>query len=143
MRISTKCSIAVHCLLFINEYGNIKKTTSELLALSTGCNPVMIRSIFSALKKAGILIVPPGTGGARLACPASEISLYRICTALEPNVLEKMIGLHPFPSALCPIGRSIHAVLDNAYEKIRADMQKSLRSVTLEDIVRQYHNNQG
>ena len=48
MHISNKCSIAVHCLIFINEYGKEKKVTSELLSLSTGCNPVTIRNIISA-----------------------------------------------------------------------------------------------
>ena len=47
MHISNKCSIAVHCLIFINEYGKEKKVTSELLSLSTGCNPVTIRNIIS------------------------------------------------------------------------------------------------
>ena len=50
MHISNKCSIAVHCLIFIFEYGTEKKVTSELLSLSTGCNPVTIRNILSALR---------------------------------------------------------------------------------------------
>ena len=65
MHISNKCSIAVHCLVFINEYGKEKKVTSELLSLSTGCNPVTIRNIISALKKDGIIDVKPGTGAQR------------------------------------------------------------------------------
>lgn len=63
MHISNKCSIAVHCLIFIFEYGTEKKVTSELLSLSTGCNPVTIRNILSALKKDGIIEVKSGTGG--------------------------------------------------------------------------------
>lgn len=51
MHLSTKYSIAVHCLIFIYEYGKDKKVTSELLALSTGSNPVTIRNIISSLKK--------------------------------------------------------------------------------------------
>ena len=67
MRITSKCSIAIHCLLFIHEYGEHKKVTSGLLALSTGCNPVVIRNIISKLKQGGILTISPGAGGARLA----------------------------------------------------------------------------
>lgn len=52
MHISTKCSVAIHCLVFIHEYGEKRKVTSELLSLSTGSNPVTIRNILSALKKA-------------------------------------------------------------------------------------------
>ena len=51
MHISNKCSIAVHCLVFLSEYGEREKVTSELLSCSTGCNPVIIRNILSALKK--------------------------------------------------------------------------------------------
>ena len=51
MQISKKCSIAIHCLVFINAYGRQKKVTSELLSLSTGCNPVTIRNILSSLKR--------------------------------------------------------------------------------------------
>ena len=56
MHISTKCSIAIQCLIFIHEYGEDKRVTRELVSLSTGCNPVSIRNIMSALKKNGILV---------------------------------------------------------------------------------------
>jgi len=139
MHISTKCSVAIHCLIFINEYGNHKRVTSELLALSTGCNPVTIRSIISALKKADILSVRFGTGGATLNCPLEDISLYRICMAVEPDAFEKLIGIHSMPSALCPIGKNIHAVLKNPYNKIRDDIKSSLQSVTMKEIIDEYH----
>ena len=64
MHISNKCSIAVHCLVFLSEYGEREKVTSELLSCSTGCNPVTIRNILSALKKDEIITVKPGTCGA-------------------------------------------------------------------------------
>ena len=78
MHISNKCSIALHCLLFIHEYGGAKKVTSELLSLSTGCNPVTIRNLISAMRKDGIIDVKSGTGGATIAVPLREITLYRV-----------------------------------------------------------------
>lgn len=139
MHLSTKYSIAVHCLIFIYEYGKDKKVTSELLALSTGNNPVTIRNIISSLKKEGIISVKFGTGGAAINCPLKEISLYRIYSAVEPDFLSKLIGVHPAPSPFCPVGRNIHKVLDASYEKIRGDLCRSLQSVTLDDIVNKYH----
>lgn len=68
MHISNKCSIAVHCLIFLSEYGEREKVTSELLSCSTGCNPVTIRNILSALKKDEIITVKPGTAVRRLLC---------------------------------------------------------------------------
>lgn len=139
MHISTKCSAAIHCLVFIHEYGGSKKVTSELLSLSSGCNPVTIRTILSALKKDGILSVKSGTGGATLSAPPDEITLYRICKAIEPDFTSKLIGLHPLPSPLCPVGRNIHTVLDASYQKIKDDLCRSLQSVTLEDVLADYY----
>lgn len=139
MHISTKCSIAIHCLIFISEYGENKRVTSELLSLSTGCNPVTIRNIMSALKKDNILSVKSGTGGATICCPLDEISLYRICMAIEPDALYKLIGIHSTPSPFCPVGKNIHSVLDTSYEKIRIDLISSLKAVTIKEIIEEYH----
>ncbi len=140
MHISAKCSIAIHCLIFIYEYGTSKRVTSELLALSTGCNPVTIRNIISALKKEGILSVKSGTGGATLNCPLEDITLYRIYMAVEPDALQKFIGVHTMPSPLCPIGKSIHTVLEMPYSKVRASLKTSLQSITMKEVVNEYHN---
>ncbi len=140
MHISAKCSVAIHCLIFIYEYGETKKVTSELLSLSTGSNPVTIRTILSSLKKDGILSVKFGTGGSTLNCPPGEITLYRICKAIEPDFASKLIGVHLLPSPLCPIGKNIHNVLDCSYQKIRSDVCESLKNITLETIISDYHN---
>lgn len=140
MHISTKCSVAIHCLLFIYEYGEKTRVTSQLLSCSTGISAVTIRNIMSALKKDGIISVKNGTGGATMCCPPEEINLYRMCVALEPDFLHKLIGVHPMPSQLCPIGKSIHAVLDNSYEKIRNDLKKSLETITLKQIISDYND---
>lgn len=139
MRISTKCSIAVHCLLFLHEYGEKQKVTSGLLALSTGCNPVVVRNIMSGLRKAGMVELTPGQGGTHLCSPIQEITLYRICMAVEPNFLDDLIGLHPLPSPLCPVGQNIHAVLNSSYHKLQEDMRISLQAITLAEIVEEYH----
>lgn len=140
MHISTKCSIAIHCLIFINEYGNNKRVTSQLLALSTGCNSVTVRNIISALKKDDILSVKSGTGGTTLNCPLEDISLYRIYMAIEPDALEKLFGIHSMPSSLCPVGKNIHTVLETPYNKICDDLRISLQSVTMKEIIEEYHN---
>lgn len=45
MQISMKYPVAVHCLIFIYEDQGKVKVTSNLLAQSTGCNPVVIRNL--------------------------------------------------------------------------------------------------
>ena len=133
MHVSNKCSIAIHCLIFIHEYGTENKVTSELLSLSTGCNPVTIRGILSALKKSGVLYVKSGTGGA---------TLYRICTAVEPDAIDKMIGIHSSPSPFCPVGRKIQSVLDDTYEELKTDVITSMQSITRDKILADYHDKQ-
>ena len=139
MHISNKCSIAVHCLIFINEYGEENKVTSELLSLSTGCNPVTIRNIISAMKKDGIIDVKSGTGGATLAVPIQDISLYRICVAVDPKAIDKMISVHPAPSPFCPVGRNIGDVLDRTYDTLKENLISTMKSITMEKIVNDYH----
>ena len=119
MHISNKCSIAVHCLIFLSEYGEREKVTSELLSCSTGCNPVTIRNILSALKKDEIITVKPGTGGAALALPPEKIDLYRICSVVDPEAIDKMIGIHHSPSPFCPVGRNIGNVLGKTYGTLK------------------------
>ena len=139
MQISHKCSIAIHCLIFIHEYGKENKVTSELLALSTGCNPVTVRNILSAMKKAGIISVRFGTGGATLAMPCQDISLYRICSAVDPEAIDKMIRVHPSPSAFCPVGRNIGDVLEHTYAALKESVTAGMKAITLESMVNDYH----
>jgi len=127
-------------LVFINEYGETNKVTSELLSLSTGCNPVTIRSILSSLKKAGIISVRFGTGGAVIKMPLQEISLYRICMAVEPDAVRKLMGIHSSPSPLCPVGRNINRILSDAYGTLQKDITESMKSITMQSIVDDYHD---
>ena len=139
MHISTKCSVAIHCLIFIHEYGGATKVTSQLLSLSTGVNAVTIRVILSALKKGGLVSARPGAGGTVLACSPEEISLLRVCAAIEPDFARRLIGVHAAPSKHCPVGRNIRRVLDCSYGKIQSDLCASLSEVTLADVLADYH----
>lgn len=138
MHISVKCSAAVHCLVLIGVYGERGKVTGDMLSQSSGVNAVTIRTILSALKKDGMLTINPGKGGATLSCPPEEISLYRVYSAIEPDFLVKLIGIHAAPSDLCPVGRCIHEVLECSYSKIREDLKHSLESITLDMIIADY-----
>ena len=107
MQISMKCSVAVHCLLYIWEARGKARVTSTLLAQSTGCNPVVIRNILSALKKAGLITVPRGQGGAELCRKPEQITLHEIYTALEPKGLSSLIGIHSCDGRACPVAKKI------------------------------------
>ncbi len=139
MQLSMKCSVAVHCLIFIYEAGEKVRVTSPLLAQSTGCNPVVIRNTISSLKKAGLLTVARGTGGAKLCRAPSEITLYQIYSALEPKVLSSMIGIHACEGRPCPIAQNIRRVLETPYREIENAVRQAMESTTLESMIADYH----
>ena len=139
MQISIKCSVAVHCLIFIHEAKGITKVTSNLLAESTGSNPVVIRNILSALKKAGLITVPRGTGGAELCADPSQITLYQIYSALEPGGVTSIIGIHPCQGRPCPVAQNIRKVLQGPYRKIEDAVQTTMESITLQSMIDDFH----
>lgn len=139
MYISTKCSVAVHCLIFMHEANGVAKVTSKLLAESTGCNPVFIRNILSALKKAGLITVPRGIGGAQLSVDPSQITLYQIYSALEPKGLSSLIGIHPCQGCACPVAQNIHQVLQKPYHQIEEAVQSTMENTTLQSMIDDFH----
>jgi Rrf2 family protein len=139
MQISMKCSIAVHCLIFIHEAKGIAKVTSNLLAESTGSNPVVIRNILSALKKAGLITVLRGTGGAELCADPSQITLYQIYSALEPDGVTSIIGIHPCQGRPCPVAQNIRKVLEPPYHKIEDAIKQAMQEITLQSMIDEFH----
>lgn len=140
MQISMKCSVAVHCLIFIHEAKGKAKVTSQLLAQSTGSNPVVIRGILSALKKAGIITVTRGIGGAELCKAPSDITLFAIYHALEPNGLSSLIGIHPCEGRECPVAKNIRSVLQRPYQKIEDAVRQAMKGITLESMIADFHD---
>lgn len=140
MRLNTKCSIALHCLIFIAEYEHKTKVTSELLAKSVGCNSAAIRSILTVLQKAGILSVARGIGGAYLNRSPDALTVWEVYHALEPDGLEHFIGFHPNPSERCPVGKRIASVLKKPYDQIGAAVQEAMKKITLQQLLDDYHN---
>lgn len=139
MQLSMKCSVAVHCLIFIHEAEGVAKVTSGLLAQSTGVNPVVIRNILSALKKAGIITVHRGTGGAELCRKSEEVTLYQIYSALEPDGLSSLIGIHACSQRPCPVAQNIQAVLAGPYRKIEDAIRAAMEEITLADMLDDFH----
>lgn len=140
MRLNTKCSIALHCLVFIAEYEHKTKVTSELLAKSTGCNSAAIRSILTLLQKAGFISVVRGVGGAYLNQSPKELTIWDVYHTLEPEGLEHFIGLHSNPSEKCPVGKRIASVLKKPYTEIGAAVQEAMKNITLQQLLNDYRN---
>lgn len=139
MRVSVKCSSAVHILLMIAALSPRCKVTSEFLASSVGSNPVEIRKLLSALKKAGLIHVSRGPGGAALAREPRDISLLDIYAAVDSSSLDELIGVHSHPEPQCPFGKNIAALLAEPYAEIGGAIREKMAGIRLADLLDRLH----
>ena len=91
MQISSRFTIAVHVLICIETFKNDYKVTSDFLASSVNVNPVVIRRLLQQLKKAGIINVKRGSGGADIKKRLDDLGIENSMTrtgdeTLGPNV---------------------------------------------------------
>jgi len=133
MRINTRFPVAVH-MLALMELNKTQPPTSELMALSIGTNPVVIRQLMSALKKAGLIEARGGIPGSRLAKPQEEITLLEIYRAVQKRSDTALFDIHPAPNPMCPIGRNIEGALDEPLFIAQTAMENALEGFTLKDI---------
>ncbi|MBR2759552.1 MAG: Rrf2 family transcriptional regulator [Solobacterium sp.] len=137
MKISGRFTAAVHMMCYIAEFEEEEKVTSDRMALSVQVNPVIIRGLMSRLKAAGLIRVEAGTGGTGLAKSAKKITLldiFRAADVLDPE--EGLFHFHENPSDTCPVGKYIHPALDRHLKDAQKAMEKELRSVTLDDVLK-------
>ncbi len=133
MQFSARMTIAVHILLAIAEFADKEKTTSTFLAQSVNVHPVIIRNTLGKLKAAGIVHVRAGEGGATLANDPQKITLLDIFKAVEKE--EDLFHFHEHPNPQCPVGKNMHAILDQRLISIQNAMRKEMRAITLQDLI--------
>lgn len=134
MQISSRFTLAVHILICIDTFKDEYKVTSDFLAGSTNINPVMVRRLLGQLKKAGIIDVMRGTGGAVITKPLNEISFLDIYKAVECVDNGELFHFHENPNPNCPVGRNIHNILDEKLMRVQMALERELASITLEDV---------
>ena len=110
--------------------------TSEFLSGSTGVNAVIIRNVLGQLRNAGIVETRQGSGGAHLARPLDEITLYDIYRAVDCIDDEGLFHFHENPSTDCPVGRNIHKALDEELLSVQSSMEDQMRKIPLSVIVK-------
>ena len=135
MQIGSKFTIGVHIITAIDYFKDVDRVNSEFLAGSIGVNPVIVRTVISQLREAGIVQTKRGSSGAELAKRLDEITLYDIYEAVgsvDPE--EGLFHFHEQPNPECPVGKKIHRVLDQRLMDAQRAMEEKLKSVTLADI---------
>jgi len=134
IKISSRFTIAVHILSIIKQNPSTI-CTSEFMAESVNTNPVVIRKILSYLKKAGIVQVRRGTGGAFLVKDLDAITLLEIFRSVEVVEEDKLFHLHENPNPDCPIGANIQAVLELILVQAQEAMEQVLANITMEQVI--------
>lgn len=133
MQFSSRLPVAVHVLLAIVEFEGKEKTTSVFLAGSVNVNPVVIRNTLGQLKAAGLITVRAGEGGSSLAKEPKDITLMDIFYAVEKE--EDLFHFHENPNPECPVGKNVHAVLNDKLLAVQEAMFKKMSSITLQDLL--------
>lgn len=135
MGISSRFAVAIHILALLEHFKD-EHTTSAFIAGSVNTNPVVIRRILGMLVKAGLVEVKAGVGGARLMKPLTGISLFDIYEAVSATGEGDLFSVHEQPNPLCPVGGNIQIVLENTLGKIQQTMELALKSVNMDDILK-------
>ena len=136
MQISSRFTIATHMLIIIALRGKESKVTSDFLAASVGVNPVIIRKTLSQIKKAELISVARGTGGAEIIKDLEDISLLDVYQAVEClGKKGQLFSFHDNPNPDCPVGANIHRVLDEKLDKIQEAMEEELSQTSLARVV--------
>jgi len=134
MTISSRFAVAIH-ILTVLDTNREGVNTSDYISDSVNTNPVVIRRITGMLSKAGLVEVRPGVAGARLAKPASDISLLDIYEAVHAVDESGLFAIHDKTNNKCPVGRNIQSTIEPVFAEAQKAMESSLARVTLEDIV--------
>lgn len=135
-QISTRFSIAVHTLSLVSVHPN--ECTGDFIAGSVNTNPVIIRRIMGMLKKAGLVEVRPGVGGALLLKDPDQITLLDVYRAVNVTEENQLFRIHENTNVNCQVGRNIERVLQNELREAQAAMEQRLARTTLKQIVGQF-----
>lgn len=134
MQISSRFTIAIHIFACIETFGKDYKITSDFLASSIQVNPVIIRKLLSQLKNAGLIEVARGTGGTAIVKPADQITFYDVYLATDLLEDGELFHFHDNPNPDCPVGKNIHAALDDKLSHIQRAMENEMKKYTIADI---------
>ena len=135
MKISSRFTVAIHVLSLISLNQNIV-TTSEWIAESVNTNPVVIRRVMGKLKKAGLIDIRRGLGGATLQKNLEDITLLDVYRAVEVVDEGELFQMHPNPNPNCPVGANIQDVLELILVRAQDAMETILKEITMEELVK-------
>lgn len=133
---NTQFAVAVHVLTLLA--GAPEATlSSELLAGSVGANPVHVRRVLGALRRAGLVASRPGAhGGWQLQRAADTITLSDVWRAVQGG--DPLLGLHG-AAPECTVGQRIEHALRGIDRRAARAVEDELARTTISDLAHDTH----
>ncbi len=130
---NTQFAVAVHVLTLLGGAPE-EVLSSELLAGSVGANPVHVRRVLGALRRAGVVASRPGAhGGWQLERAADQITLGHVWRAVQGDDL--LLGLHG-AAPQCTVGQRIQLALSDVERRAARAVEQELARTTIGDLAR-------
>ena len=134
MQITNKFTIGVHIICAVEYFKKDREVTSSLLSLSTGANPVTVRTVISELREAGLLDISQGKTGIGLKKDMKDISMLDVFNAVDGLDKDGLFHFHDNPNINCPVGRNIHKAMDDKLMKIQDSMNSQMAKIKIGDV---------
>lgn len=130
---NTQFAVAVHVLtLLAGAPGQV--LSSGLLAGSAGANPVHVRRVLGALRRAGLVTSRPGVhGGWQLERAAGMVTLADVWRAVQGD--DPLVGLHG-AAPRCTVGQRIQLALVDVDRRAARAVELELARTTISDLAR-------
>lgn len=133
MRSDSQYTVGIHTLMLV-AFVREDNMTSDKVARSVGCNPVIVRNVFVKLSKAGLLRTGRGRKRPELARPASEITLRDVFLATQTDDVDLMFKMYD-ANPHCPVGKDIHNILQPRFEAAVVALLDEMVKTTIADLV--------
>lgn len=133
--INTRLSMSIHILSLVALASEPDKLNSEWIAGSINTNPVVVRRLMSALKKANLVKAYHGNKGLQLIKDPADITFFDILKAVDPE--NKLFNVHQNANIQCKVGRQIELALVPFFDDIQKETEKKLQNQTLQQVIDQ------
>lgn len=133
MSTSSRFSVAIHTLALL-AYSGAQPITSEYIAGSVNTNPVVIRRVLGALRRARLVASRGGNGGGwQLLGEPATITLRDVYHAVEDDALFSLHQRPPNPH--CPVGRHMQSALAARFAVARGALEEELARTSIADVL--------
>jgi len=136
--VNQQFTFAVH-ILTVLAFSPGEVIGSQILAASVNTNPVVVRRLLLALRRARLIETFTGKhGGARLRKKPREISLMDVYDAVEPRPVIPVNERKAFRR--CHVSCNMKSIMSRVAGSTEDAVRNHLRSITLGELVRGLHS---